>query len=320
MAEREKITDPELKSAIAGIDIGGTKIKFGLVLDNDKILHKWSIDMPARENEKYTSKLICNSLKEHCRETQVVLTGIGIDVPGVVNPKNNKVYDCTNLGWENGTDIKVLIQKEFPNIPIVLANDANAAAIGEKWQGKINDSNLFFVTLGTGVGGALILNNQIFHGSFGYAGEFGHVFASDNGLRCTCGNYGCLETISSATAISQAYQRTTGKKLSTKEIFSNAENGEDIAKNIIDEATNYLAIAIANVVNVVNVSEVIIGGGVADAGDFLLNKVITNMKPHLFIGNKKKLKIKLATLKNNAGIFGMVLLVRNQREDKINEN
>lgn len=204
-------------------------------------------------------------------------------------------YFLNNLGWNKDTDILALLQKGL-DIPLVIENDANAATIGEKWQDSTSKDNLMYVTLGTGVGAGIVLNDQLVHGFAGAAGELGHVIVDPKGFKCTCGNRGCLETVSSATGIVRLYQKESGQdevSITAKEIFDQAKQNSPLALNVVDQACDYLGLALANVANVLNLEEIIIGGGVAAAGEFLRARVERAVDKYLYFSAQNHITIKL---------------------------
>lgn len=304
-----------MKNVVIGIDFGGTTIKFGVVTENGKIIDGWSIPTPTQSAPKDTMKKITSEIIKRI-EGNYHLLGIGLGIPGSVDPLTFKVYDCNNLGWNEKTDLMKYL-KPVLKVPVIIENDANVAAIGERWQGAANKDNFMYITLGTGVGAGIVLNNHLIKGSTGAAGELGHVIVNPDGLKCTCGNRGCLETVSSATGIVRLYKQFAKihTNITTKQIFDQAKkNSLSLENKTINIACDYLGLAIANVVNVLNLQEIIIGGGVSNAGEFLRSKIEKSMNQYLYMNNQKLTKVKLATLGNNAGIYGAAKLALNNKD------
>src|SRR5699024_7830925 len=197
---------------IIGIDIGGTSIKFGLVAETGELLYKWSI--PTNHNDAGSSIIndLWHSLQNAFTTYSIKkdsIIGIGAGIPGFLNIKSGIVYEAVNIGFK-GLEFKKELES-ISNLPVYIENDANVAALGENWRGAGNKSkHIVAVTLGTGVGGGIISNGKILNGQNGMAGELGHILVEEGGSRCNCGNYGCLETIASATGI----VRQTLEKLS----------------------------------------------------------------------------------------------------------
>jgi len=298
-----------MTKVVIGIDIGGTTAKFGVVNENGQLINKWSIPTKIEDNVQDTMGKIISSIKKHIDDLDLI--GIGVDVPGSVRPETKEVYDANNLGWESDVDIRPFLGEEF-NVPIIVENDANAAALGEQWQGSGTKPNLLYVTLGTGVGSGLILDDKLIRGASGAIGEIGHVVVEPNGYLCTCGNRGCLETVSSATGIVHLYRDIAKNKadisLTSKDIFDNAKDGSTFELRAVDKACDYLGIAFANATNLLNLDEMIIGGGVSNAGEFLREKVEKAVSQHIFKSDVGVTKIKLASLGNDAGIYGVCYL------------
>ncbi|MFC6177659.1 ROK family protein [Companilactobacillus huachuanensis] len=298
-----------MTKVVIGIDIGGTTAKFGVVSENGQLINKWSIPTKVEDHVQDTMRKIISSIKEHIDDLDLI--GIGVDVPGSVRPETKEVYDANNLGWESDVDIRPFWGEEF-NVPIIVENDANAAALGEQWQGSGTKPNLLYVTLGTGVGSGLILDDKLIRGASGAIGEIGHVVVEPDGYLCTCVNYGCLETVSSATGIVHLYRDIAKDKadmsLTSEDIFNNAENDSVFELIAVEKACDYLGIAFANATNLLNLDEIIIGGGVSNAGEFLREKVEKAVSKHIFKSDVGVTKIKLASLGNDAGILGVCYL------------
>lgn len=299
-----------MKDVVIGIDFGGTTIKFGIITKTGKILKKWAVSTPVHSEPSKVIELLSLQIKQAIKGTYNLL-GVGIGIPGSVRPKTLRVYDCNNLGWYGDVDIVNPLSKNL-NIPVIIENDANAAAMGEQWKGSLQRADILYVTLGTGVGSGIIINNQLIHGATGAAGELGHVIVNPNGKKCTCGNRGCLETVSSATGIVNTYEAKAqdhAYQVTAKMIFDQAKRNCPIAVEVIDDACDYLGLAIANVINLLNLQEVIIGGGVSAAGEYLRLRVEKAMNKYLYSSNQGLTEVKLAVLGNDAGILGVAKLI-----------
>lgn len=299
-----------MKDVVIGIDFGGTTIKFGIITKTGKILKKWAVSTPVHSEPSKVIELLSLQIKQAIKGTYNLL-GVGIGIPGSVRPKTLRVYDCNNLGWYGDVDIVNPLSKNL-NIPVIIENDANAAAVGEQWKGSLRRADILYVTLGTGVGSGIIINNQLIHGATGAAGELGHVIVNPNGKKCTCGNRGCLETVSSATGIVNTYKAKTRDhvhQVTAKIVFDQAKRNAPIAVGVIDDACDYLGLAIANVINLLNLQEVIIGGGVSAAGEYLRLRVEKAMNKYLYSSNQGITEVKLAVLGNDAGILGVAKLI-----------
>ena len=286
-----------------GIDIGGTSVKLGFV-DNYKIIYKEEI----KTNKDTLFIDIKNKINEIKNKYNYQIEGLGFGVPG--NVKDNYIFKMPNVGLEN-----INLNELFKEYKISSSNDANVAALAEDiYQNKYN--SLYFITLGTGVGGGLVLNHKIFEGNDNCAGEIGHIIIDDKyNFQCTCGLKGCLETISSATGIVRLTKTLSNKyetkinlnNFSCKDVFDYAKENDPLATKVIDEATKALAKALAMIAVSVNPEAIFIGGGVSKAGDYLINKIRSYFKEYSHYGVKMT-EINLAHLSNDAGILGAAYL------------
>ena len=299
---------------IFGIDVGGTSIKFGkFSLDMDKgldaVIEKFTAKTMVDENPDVLIDQIYNEVYDHLNKYELV--GIGIGIPGPV--VNGYVLGAQNIKWET-VNLKEKLNIKFPNIPISILNDANAATLGEWYFGyNHKKSNAILITLGTGVGGGIILNGKLVEGSTGSAGEVGHIkIYPFNGRECSCGLAGCLEQYASATGIVKTARSIMRHKMSTlskikylsaKTVFDEAKAGDEVAKEVVERTAYYLSIGLASICNTINPDVVIIGGGVSRAGDYFINKVRAYFEDLAFF-SVKFTEIVTATLFNDAGIYG----------------
>jgi len=307
-----------------GIDIGATSIKMGLFETSGKLLNKWEIDTNKEDNGRYILSEIVSSLnhqlglQDELKIEHSNIKGIGIGIPGPVTGDGN-VSASVNLGWVN-VSVKDQL-KQLIDIPVKVGNDANVATLGEMWQGSGKGyKNLVMITLGTGVGGGVVIDEKIVSGFYGAAGEFGHMpIIYDEVVRCNCGKCGCLEQAASATGIINEAKKRIERKdiksildkvenLTAYDIFEAAKAGDELANQVIDRAAKYLGIAMASITGVIDPEVFIIGGGVSGAGQILLDLVKKHyMENVLFLS--KDTQIKLAALKNDAGIYGAARMV-----------
>lgn len=302
---------------VYGIDIGGTSIKIGLFSLSGTLVNKWEIFTDLSDDGINILTDVYQSLKSNTIALDDVV-GYGFGIPGPV--VNGVVSSAVNLGWLN-KDIKKELSPLLNNDNIFLINDANAAALGESWQGAaVGYSNSIMITLGTGVGGGIIVNNKVVTGVTGSAGEIGHMKLKEkDGIICNCGGEGCLETLASATGIRRNFcRRLKDSNLessiscfdnpSAKMIFDAAKNGDEAALLVVEDVSYYLAYAIQLLAVVVNPGIVLIGGGVANAGDFLIDRIIEKYNKIAFSATKD-LIIQSSMLGNDAGIYGAASLV-----------
>ena len=305
---------------VFGIDIGGTTIKMGLFNEVGEVLDKWEIETRTQNNGENIIPDISKAVKEKMEEKGIAVEdviGAGVGVPGPVND-SGIVQGCVNLGWGVVNVSKDL--GERLGVPVNAGNDANVAALGEMWKGGGQGyRHLVVATLGTGVGGGIIINGKILNGFAGAAGEIGHIHVQDGEeATCGCGNKGCLEQYASATGIVRLAERklasTTIKtklkagNVTAKDVWDEVKNGDLIAQSIAEEFGQYLGKGLAAITAVTNPEVIVIGGGVSKAGEILIEYVQKNYKEYVFPGSRET-KFALATLGNDAGIFGAAKLV-----------
>ena len=306
-----------------GVDLGGTTVKIGLFDPEGTVLEKWEI--PTRKDDNGNNILpdiaaaILGKMDEMNIAKEAVI-GVGIGVPGPVDDEG-VIYKAVNLGWGvmNISDVLGgLLQ-----LPVKAGNDANVAALGEMWCGGGKGyNNMVLVTLGTGVGGGIIVNGKILTGATGAGGEIGHIHMQDDESEaCGCGNHGCLEQYASATGVVRLATRklaTTSEDsilrkddVTAKAVFDAVKAGDKVACEIAEEFGLYLGKGLASIASVVNPEAFVIGGGVSKAGDVLLDYVSKNYVKYVFHGSRDA-AFKLATLGNDAGIYGAAKLVLNK--------
>ena len=307
-----------------GVDLGGTNIAIGIIdLDGKRILRTKSVKTraprPCREISAEI-KDVCISL---CRDEGLRLSDmewIGIATPGIV--KSGVVVSAVNLGWMNEKFGQIM--KEVTGRPTFVANDANAAAYAEAmWGCGVGENSLIAVTLGTGVGGGIILNGRIWEGFNGFAAELGHMVIAADGRRCACGLRGCLEAYCSATALVSETKRMMKlypdsimwdvvkgdiNRVDGRTAFAANRRGDMAAHQVIEDFVTYLAIGIANVVNVFQPSVVCIGGGISGQGEELMKPLRDRLRYTSFGTKDSRTRVEAAVYKNNAGIVGAALL------------
>lgn len=304
-----------------GVDIGGTTVKMGLFTVDGKVTDKWEIPTRKEENGKYILEDIAKSVKERMQRDTLTLediAGLGIGVPGPVK-EDGTVLKCANLGW--GVFNVADTVRELTGIENVkVGNDANVAALGEMWQGGGKGyNNLVMVTLGTGVGGGVILGGKILTGSNGAGGEIGHIRVNyEEKDVCGCGKTGCLEQYASATGVVRLAKKALEKKekkttlvaddLSAKAVFDAAKVGDELAMDIVEEFGFYLGMALAHISQVIDPEVFVIGGGVARAGQIIIDEVSKNYEENVMFALKNKV-FKMAELGNDAGIYGSARMV-----------
>lgn len=294
-----------------GIDVGGTAIKLALIDVYGEILKKWQIATNIEDNGRKIPNDIVRSIQMMIDQQNqpAEIIGIGIGVPGPISPDGQTVVRAVNLGWED-MPLKSAIEKEL-DIPVVLLNDANAAALGEMWKGAARGkSNLIFVTLGTGVGGGIIIDGKVINGVHSSGGEIGHipVFSEENRV-CGCGNTNCLETFASANGFVKTMKSMLSEEkdeFSAVEVFEWINAGDSKAREALDITVTYLGKAIAGVMNTVDAEEVVIGGGLSGAGEALLKPLKEKIDQYIFPAIRGNYILSKAQLGNDAGIYGAV--------------
>ena len=308
-----------------GVDVGGTTVKLGLFDGEGTLLDKWEIPTVTENQGEAILPDVAKSITAKMEEkglAEADVAGIGIGVPGPVDRNGLLVGRAVNLGWDS-LDIPGALGA-YINVPVKAANDANVAAFGELWQGGGKGyENMVAVTLGTGVGGGIIVDGRLLAGSTGAGGEIGHLHLQDGEEeRCNCGNSGCLEQYASATGIVRLAKRRLGEdekesvlcrgKVSAKAVFDAVKAGDGVAIEIAERFGDYLGKGLAIVAAVVNPEAFVIGGGVSKAGDILLTFVEPNFRKYAF-PQCRDAKFVLAELGNDAGIYGAAALLLRDR-------
>ena len=309
-----------MKKYVFGVDVGGTTVKMGLFNVDGEVLDKWEIktrtenggeailpDIAAAANAKMEEKGI----------TKDEVAGLGIGIPGPID-EEGVVPHTANLGWGYKEVSKEL--SELTGLPCKGGNDANVAALGEMWKGgAAGYKNVVMVTLGTGVGGGIIIGGKILTGSNGAGGEIGHLHVDDNiPGQCGCGNKGCLEQVASATGITNLANQALAAsdkpsmlregEVSAKTVFDAVKADDELAKEVAERFGKYLGTALANITAVTDPQAIVIGGGVSKAGPILLEYVEKYYQQYCF-KSCRNVKFALATLGNDAGIYGCAKLV-----------
>lgn len=302
-----------------GVDVGGTTIKMGFFDKSGEVLDKWEIITRTENKGEMILLDIAESIRAKMQEKSIKkedMIGIGIGVPGPVNSKG-EVFCCANLGWGQ-FNINETLSKML-DIPVKGGNDANVAALGEMWKGGGHGyQNLVVVTLGTGVGGGIIVDGRLLTGAKGGGGEIGHIHIMDDEIEaCGCGNYGCLEEYASATGIVRLAKRKlsiTSKestlnpdKVTAKDVWDAVKSGDAVAIDVAKQFGEYLGKGLAAVAGVVDPEAFVIGGGVSKAGEILFEYIKEPYQKYVFHGSKD-VEFKLATLGNDAGIYGAAKL------------
>ncbi|MBN2102425.1 ROK family glucokinase [bacterium] len=306
------------KVLFIGVDLGGTNIKAGSVSDQGKVLKEMSISTEADKGQAHVLGRIIQVIQDVAEGSEI--GGVGIGIPGQINVERGICYFAPNLpGWKD-VSVTPVIKKKL-GCPVVLDNDANVAALGEFAYGAGQGSqHLLMVTLGTGVGGGLVLNGRIFRGFRDLAGEFGHITVDCNGHTCSCGRKGCIEEYASIRGIVRMVREALDagvesslrgvEKLTPREIYHDAVNGDTLAIEAFQRAGDYLGIALADVANLLNIERVVVGGGIANAGNFILEAARARVQKDALPEAAESVEIVKAQLGNSAGLVGAAYLAR----------
>ena len=304
-----------------GIDVGGTTVKVGFFETSGVLLDKWEIKTNTANGGEAILPDIAKTIEEKLSKEGISkdeVQGIGIGVPGpVLNA--SVVTRCVNLGWGE-IDVAGTLSK-ITGLPVKVGNDANVAALGEMWQGGAKgSSNVVMVTLGTGVGGGIIVDGRIVAGANGAGGEIGHLnVCEDEHEACNCGQHGCLEQYASATGVVRMAKRKLAKiseetslhkydDLTAKDVFDEAKAGDKVALEIVDEVCEILGKALGKIACVVNPEVFVIGGGVSKAGQILTDTIRKYYVPNTF-SSCQNARFELASLGNDAGMYGCMRLM-----------
>ena len=304
-----------------GIDVGGTSVKLGFFKEEGELLEKWEIPTRTKNGGELILPDIADAIEECLTRHNVAkdqVIGIGIGVPGPV-ADNGLVNRCVNLGWSVFNLHEAL--SALTGLPVKAGNDANVAALGEYWRGGgAGCSSIVMVTLGTGIGGGIIIGGQILGGAHGVGGEIGHIVLNKGETeQCGCGKFGCAEQYASATGIVRSARRYLAKSqlpstlrnlenITCKDVFDHAVRGDQLAKEILEFVYDCLGEFLADVCCVCDPELVVIGGGVSKAGQVLLDG-IARYFPHYMFHACKQTRFALAQLGNDAGMYGCFRLV-----------
>ncbi len=319
------------KKAFAGIDVGGTNIKFGLFYPDGKVIYKEQRPTMAEKGATPLMHLITNIAERlimHASEDDLEVPWLGVGTPGAIDFKTGQVLGPTpNIaGWE-GMEVGENLRNRL-NMSVWVDNDVNAMALAElKFGAAVGAKSAVCVTVGTGIGGAVIIDGEVVRGHTHSAGELGHMTINFDGPPCKCGKKGCVEAYCSTSAIIASAKKKLQKdltpvfqellvgelqKLNIKNIVAAAKQDDYVAKEVLEEAAEYLAIGLGNIANLLNPQVIIIGGGIADGSPEFISYVSVKVRKHAFSSAVKELKVTKASLGNDAGFIGAGLLGENR--------
>ena len=310
-----------------GIDVGGTSIKAGAVDADGNILFKHSC--PTGMERGYAAVIrdmaeLAISAAEKSGHSMDEVKSIGIGIPGIMDQRTGIVPFCTNLAWHNVPILEEM--KKYTDVPVYVDNDATVAGLAESIKGvSAGCKDSVFITLGTGVGGGIVVGGKVFSGAHGVASEIGHMVTVAGGLPCSCGKRGCWERYASATALILAGRMLCAEKpdcllmkavdgdiraITAKHVIDLAREGEPDCVRIFDNYVYHLVVGLTNLINTYDPEVIVLGGGVSHAGDFLLNPVRALLPKYVFFKSMPYARVELAQLTNDAGIIGAAMLGR----------
>ena len=313
-----------MKEYAFGIDLGGTTAKIGLFTTSGALLEKWEVSTDTSHAGEHIlenlAAAILGKMKEQSIQPEQV-EGVGIGVPGPVLDSSTVPIVCANLGGWGERNVSAQLSGLLDGLKVLVGNDANVAALGEIWMGAAKGAkNAVMVTLGTGVGGGVVVNGKVIDGVHGAGGEIGHITVNRHETAvCGCGKRGCLEQYSSATGVVRCMKKLLdenpdtpcvlrGTEFAAKDVFDAARNGDALAAREVDEMSDTLGMALANIASTVDPEAFLVGGGVARAGDVLFAPLNKHFQEYAF-KSCREIPIKQASLGNDAGIYGAVRLI-----------
>ena len=313
-----------MKEYAFGIDLGGTTAKIGLFTTSGALLEKWEVSTDTSHAGEHIlenlAAAILGKMKEQSIQPEQV-EGVGIGVPGPVLDSSTVPIVCANLGGWGARNVSAQLSGLLAGLKDLVGNDANVAALGEIWMGAAKGAkNAVMVTLGTGVGGGVVVNGKVIDGVHGAGGEIGHITVNRHETAvCGCGKRGCLEQYSSATGVVRCMKKLLdenpdtpcvlrGTEFAAKDVFDAARNGDALAAREVDEMSDTLGMALANIASTVDPEAFLVGGGVARAGDVLFAPLNKHFQEYAF-KSCRETPIKQASLGNDAGIYGAVRLI-----------
>ncbi|MCD9185912.1 MAG: ROK family protein [Pyrinomonadaceae bacterium] len=314
---------------VAGIDIGGTKIAVALQTHEGERAASRRLPTEIALGPVRILENISLAIEEMLAETSTTLAAVGIGCPGPIDIQNGLVMSPVNLpGWDRFPIVE-LVENRF-GVPVILDNDANAAAFGEYFHGAGREfQDMLYVTISTGIGGAIICGGQIHHGVQAGAGEIGHMIVEMDGIQCRCGTFGCLETIASGTGIARRMREMLASQnggnaenyrhITSEKVVEAVEHNDETARRIWNETIKYLAIGIGNAITLVAPEAVVIGGGVSAAGELLLEPLRREIHKNVTMLPIEKVEILKASLGSESGVCGALMMAQGIYE-KTREN
>ncbi len=314
---------------VLAADVGGTNTRMAVVNENGDILKLLKKSTHCKEGRDEMIKFIVSFAGETIEKSKLPkdeICGVGIGFPGPLNADTGTIFNPPNLnGWDN-VPLRDILEKEL-RVPVAIENDANAAALGEWWKGAgSGTSSLVCITLGTGVGGGIVMDGKVWHGASSIAGEIGHTTVIRDGIKCTCGNIGCLERYACSGGILKRVNDALLKEkdndsrqplTNLKQIDQMVMQGNEIVLNVIKETGVILGIAIANIANLLNPEMIVLFGGVTNLGENLVGPLKEEVKKRAFKKATESLRIELSQLGDNSGILGAARNILSKLQNQI---
>jgi glucokinase len=298
---------------VIGVDLGGTNLRTALVSQNGEVVDK--VKEPTRASDGHATvvrKLIENIKAQLNRALRngTKISAVGVGAPGVIHADTGVVVTSPNFPDWNNLPLKKELEAAIA-LPVYIENDANAAALGEQWRGAAQGiTSMIFLTLGTGVGGGIVLNGRIWPGADGMAGEIGHMTIIPDGRRCGCGNTGCLEMYASSRGVVMTYLERSSRVngITSEDIYQAARSGDTLAGDVMKDMGHWLGIGIANLINIFNPEMIVIGGGVKDAWSLFIDATREEIKKRAFEYPATRTQIVPSRLGDDAGMIGAAAL------------
>lgn len=313
-----------MKEYAFGIDLGGTTAKIGLFTTTGDLLEKWEVPTDTSDQGAHILPNLAAAVQDKMAQRSLSpdqIEGVGLGVPGPVQDSSVVAIVCANLGGWGDCDAGAQLSQLLGGLRVQVGNDANVAALGEIWMGAAKGCrSAVMVTLGTGVGGGVVADGKLIEGAHGAGGEIGHITVNpQETAQCGCGKHGCLEQYSSATGVVRCMNKLLeqnpdvpctlrGRDFAAKDVFDAARSGDKLAQQEVEDMTLTLALALGNIAAITDPEMFLVGGGVARAGDVLLEPLSRHYQANAFLSCRNT-PIRLASLGNDAGIYGAVRLI-----------
>lgn len=303
---------------IACFDIGGTFIKYALINEFGKLRFKGKVPTPQIDAQNEIENIISEKTAEFQRNASV--SGIGVSSCGLIDYEEGTILYAANIKGYSGMRIQEKIKKST-GLPVTVENDVRSACIGEMWQGSAkDDKDIVLLTIGTGIGSAIVINGEMIRGSAGLAGELGHMMIVQNGRECRCGQKGCFESYASTSALLRTYQEEAEKHhliiadLSGEALMEQVQHQAPLATKVYNDFLSYLVTGLLNITYLLNPKMIIIGGGIASQGERFINEIRSLYEKRIMSIYQQKTALAAPMLQNNAGLYGVCKLALGKKD------